>query len=751
MRRTIALTFIASGAILGASCADDSSETATGNDGGRGAEAGDATTETKPAQLGLDTRPVNTTCKAPARPSGAAPVKFEKVFASVNLGGEMQGMAQAPGDKSRWYVAQRGGSIARFDIAAVPTSDAGPPLEPTIVADVGALAGVPVMNYVEAGLLGVAFHPKFATNGRLYVSWVSEEFKSVVGYLTSTDGGATFTQYTKLLDFDRFAFSHCGGALAFGRDGFLYASFGDGGVNNDYYTFGQSLDGFQAKILRVDVDTPPPAGQTYVIPDGNPFKNGGGEPATYARGFRNPYRFSFDRGTGDLWVGDVGEGAFEEIDRVVAGANYGWSCREGMHDHENVTDPVRCPSASGLAEPIFELPHSTPYSRALIGGNVYRGSAIPSLVGSYIFAEFVAEELYTLSFDPVTAAPRATVVNAAGPKGVYFNGFAEDVDGETYVYGDFVHKLVPAGPAPAPTIPERLSQTGCFDGSDPKRPAAVLVPFAVNAERWNDGATQERWLALPDGTTIATRPDGDLDLPQGSMVFQRLSVGGKPIETRMLVRHVDGGWSGYSYEWNEAGTDAVLLPAAKKTATWTFPGRDECVSCHTRAAGGTLGLEASQLNRDGFYPTTGRSANQLATLEHIGMLDAPLGKAPKDLPALPTPSGAGSDESKARAYLHASCSSCHRSDNVVPNAGVFDVRFTTPFAATKTCNTAPTRGDLGISGARLIVPGDPARSLLLQRIRATTGTHLPRLASRQVDADGAALLERWIAGLSACP
>jgi hypothetical protein len=219
----------------------------------------------------------------------------------------------------------------------------------------------------------------------------------------------------------------------------------------------------------------------------------------------------------------------------------------------------------------------------------------------------------------------------------------------------------------------------------------------------------------------------------------------------MLVRHDDGAWAGYSYEWNAEGTDAVLLPSSKKTSTWVFPGRGECLGCHTKAAGGTLGLEIGQLNRDFVYTSTGRISNQLATLEHIGMLAAPLGAEPKTLPVLPSPSGTGPTEARARSYLHANCSFCHRSDNVVSGGGAFDLRFATSFAATKTCNASPTAGDLGIAGAKLIVPGAPAKSLLLQRTKSTTGTRMPRLASRVVDTQGAGLLEAWIASLSACP
>ena len=749
MRRTFALgAFLALGAIA-ASCGDDAAVDPPADAGSETSTEAGPDTGPVNATYGLDSRPANPTCKAPARPPSTAPVKYERVFQNVNLGGEIMGMLQKPGDKSKWYVAQRGGTIVRFDVAAAAaTPDAGPPLEPTLVADVGALAGVPVMNYVEAGLLGFAFHPKFATNGRLYVSWVSEEIKSVIGYLTSTDGGNTFTSYTKVLDFDRYAFSHCGGTVAFGPDGFLYASFGDGGVNNDYYTFGQSLDGFQSKILRIDVDTPPPAGQTYVIPDGNPFKNGGGEPATFARGFRNPYRFSFDRVTGDLWVGDVGEGSYEELDKVVAGANYGWSCREGMHNHDNFIDPVRCPSKTGLTDPVYELKHLTPYSRALVYGHVYRGNAIPSLVGSHVFADFVNEELYTLSFDPGTGDPKATIVNPSGPAGFYWNGFAEDLDGETYVYGDAVHKLVAAGPPAASTFPDRLSKTGCVDPSDAKKPASGLVPYTVNAPFWSDGADKQRFLALPDTGKITVKDDGDFDFPNGTVLVKNFSIGGKRIETRLFMRHDDGIWSGYSYEWNDEQTDAILLPAGKKksvgTQSWIYPSRSDCLRCHNEGAGRTLGLELGQLDGDLVYPTTNRVANQLATLEHIGMLDKPL---PPARTAIPDPLGTAPLDTRARAWLHTNCAGCHRP----ASRGDLDLRFGTALKDTRTCNVDPQNGTLGVAGAKLLVPGAPEKSLLSLRPHAPVIGRMPPLASDVVDAKGTALIDEWIRSIASCP
>ncbi len=696
----------------------------------------------RPAPYGLDMRPPNKTCLPPARPPARAAVKLEQEFAATPIFPSTM-LAQIPGDKSRIFLAAIHGQIFAF------SKDNPPAVAPPAVLTLPP----PVTPTGQLTLLGFAFHPKFAQNGRIFLSFTTDSVgppgvRSVIARMRSTDNGASFGEYTELIDFPQTG-THNGGGIAFGNDGSLFLSFGDGGDGNDTFANGQKKTGFFSKILRIDVDASPAPGLAYAIPDGNPFKSGGGEPATYSYGFRNPFRISIDRASGDLWVGDVGEGTWEEIDRITApGGNYGWPCREGAHDY--LLTPDVCPGGTqGLVNPTFE--YVSTGAASVTGGVVYRGSAIPSLAGTYVFGDYVTGEIRGLDFDPSTGAPRSALLDPTAPTGSWVS-FSEDDDGEVYAIdlGARIFKIVPAGPDPASAFPKRLSETGCFDPSNARAPRPALVPFDVNARSWSDGAEKQQWLALPDGAAIKVAADGDFELPTGAVVFQTLSLESKPVETRMMVRHVDGEWAGYSFEWNAAGSDALLLPANKSTTRWSFPGRGECVSCHTKAAGRTLGLETSQLNGDFVYPSTGRRSNQLATFDHIGMFDAPLGRLPKDLPALPSPSRPGPDEPRARAYLHAACSFCHRSDAPATGAA-FDLRFSTTFAATKTCDVSPLEGTLEISGARLIAPGAPAKSVLLQRMRSKTSTRMPPLGTRTVDTDGAALVERWLGAVKACP
>lgn len=172
------------------------------------------------------------------------------------------------------------------------------------------------------------------------------------------------------------------------------------------------------------------------------------------------------------------------------------------------------------------------------------------------------------------------------------------------------------------------------------------------------------------------------------------------------------------------------------------------MQCHTSAAGRTLGLETAQLNGDRLY-ATGRTANQLRTLEAIGMFSAPLAAAPAGLPALPNPLGAGALEGRARSYLHANCSMCHRPDSV--GGGNIDLRFSTSFAATNTCGTNPQNGSLGIAGAKIIAPGDATTSLLVRRPQRLGAGRMPPLATTVVDAQGTSVLADWVEGITACP
>ncbi len=480
----------------------------------------------------------------------------------------------------------------------------------------------------SGGLLGMTFHPGFASNGHLFLRYLGagDPWATYVSRFSSDDGGATFDPASEQVLIIRHQRTprHVAGHMAFGPDGYLYLGLRDGSQSADV----QNPGNLYGVMLRLDVDR----GTPYAIPPDNPFASGGGRPEIYARGFRNPWRWSFDRATGDLWVGDVGATSQEEVNRVERGGNYGWPIREGAQCRRSSCN------ATGLIDPI--VAYGRDDGQAVIGGYVYRGMMLSDLQGVYLYGDVGQERIWGLFYDRVgQPAPQVLSERVGDVDGM--RAFAEDHNGELYVLlFDAIYRLVPGTLNPVATrFPQTLSATGCVDPRDPTQPAPGLISYDVNVPLWSDGASKQRWLALPPDTTVHIGPDGDWDFPIGTVLVKAFAFAGRLIETRLLVRHDDGGWAGYTYEWNEAQTEATLLAGGKTRMLagqiYTIPSRAQCLQCHTAAAGHALGLETAQMNRAFAYASTGRTANQLVTFAHIGLFDAPLPASPAALPALP--------------------------------------------------------------------------------------------------------------------
>lgn len=708
-----------------------------------------------PVLSGLDARPANASCLAGDAPATEASLVTERVFTGVGTFSQPILMLQEPGSDARWYVVEQGGRVHVFDNQPAVTArrefiNLGP-------AIAGASGG-------EMGLLGMAFHPDWPGDPRVYFSYTAMnggQLVSRVSEFTSSDGGVTAQPGSArvILQVNQPATNHNGGHIAFGPDGLLYIGIGDGGGGGDPWGpigNGQRLSTLLGKLLRIDVD-PAAGAATYAIPASNPHagqascNNDTGAfthdcPEIYAWGLRNPWRWSFDPVSGQLWLGDVGQGAREEINRVSLGGNYGWRCFEGSLSYN-----TNCGPAAGSAiAPVAEYGRSAGYS--VTGGYVYRGNAVPQLAGRYVFGDFGSGRIWHIARD---TAP-TLVVSAGLATGLNIASFGQGADGEIHIvhYGGTLHRLATAtggstGPAPL------LSATGCVNPANPVQPASGLIPYAPNAPFWSDGAAKERYLALPDGQGIGVAPDGDLLFPNGTVLVKHFRLDARLVETRLFMRHSDGNWAGYTYEWNTAGTDATRVVGGKSVLVagqqWLFPSEAQCLQCHTEAAGRSLGLELAQLNGSLTYATTGRTANQLATLDALGMLSPALAQPPAQLPALPRPFAApGTLGERARAWLHTNCSHCHRPGG--PTGVGLDLRYDTPLAQTQACDVVPVR-DLGVAGARLIAVGgaDPAgRSLLVLRAARSDADAMPPLLPRVVDVAGVALLREWVNGLGGC-
>ncbi len=351
-----------------------------------------------------------------------------------------------------------------------------------------------------------------------------------------------------------------------------------------------------------------------------------------------------------------------------------------------------------------------------------------------------------------SAATAPTPLDDAGMPQAGWVDFAEDADGEIYALGmeGVIYKLVAAA-VEDDTFPARLSETGCVDGADPTRPAPGLIPYGVNAPFWSDGADKERFMALPDGETIDFDDDGHFSFPVGTVLMKTFRIGGKLVETRLFMHHGDGSWAGYSYQWLDDESDALLLSSSAQKRVgkqlWYYPSRGQCMLCHNEAARRTLGPEVGQLDGDFVYAATGRVANQLATLDHIGMFSTAIGPGP--IVAYPDPQGGAPVDERARAYLHANCAICHRPNG--PGIVDMDLRMATSLFDTHTCNVAPTESDLGVAGAKRLVPGVPARSLISIRPHAATVGRMPPIGSSIVDEAGVGVIDEWIGSLPGCP
>ncbi|MBK0404071.1 PQQ-dependent sugar dehydrogenase [Adhaeribacter sp. BT258] len=373
-------------------------------------------------------------------------------------------LVESPDETNRLFVVDQAGKVFIINAAGNVVTDP--------FLDVTAKMVPLTPQYDERGLLGFDFHPNYKTNGKFYV-YYSAPLKAgapagwnhtsmISEFTVSADPNkANAGSERMIMEIHKPQANHNGGTIAFGKDGFLYISIGDGGGANDvglghvldWYTVNdggnaQSVDNLLGKILRIDVNS----GSPYGIPAGNPLVGKPGMDEIYAMGLRNPYRFSFDRTTGELFVGDAGQNLYEEVNKVTIGGNYGWNVKEASHCFSTATPNqslASCPSSDPdgrqLVDPIIEFQNIKSFAGGLglvvVGGNVYRGSAVPRLQGKYLFSNFTASQT-SPSGDIYMASPGGTTwpyekisfSNATAPGiGYYVKGFGEDNKGELYV------------------------------------------------------------------------------------------------------------------------------------------------------------------------------------------------------------------------------------------------------------------------------------------------------------------------------
>jgi putative heme-binding domain-containing protein len=734
--------------------------------------------------FGIPARVPWTTSRLHGTPEPPHPYRVERVFPKLTFKNPLL-LTRAPGG-DRFFVGEQAGKLYSFRIdPKVEKADLFLDLTTELHSwdPAGKVKGV-------GALYGLVFHPQFQKNRYCYVCYVLDsktegeqlpDGTRVSRFRVSdTDPPRVDPKSEKVL-ITWLAGGHNGGDLHFGNDGFLYISTGDGSNPNppDARDTGQDISDLLSSILRIDVDREG-NGKPYAVPPDNPFvKTPGARPEVWAYGFRNPWRMSFDRPTGDLWVGDVGWELWEMVYRVQKGGNYGWSVMEGPQPVH--PDGRRGPTP--ILPPALAFRHTE--AASITGGYVYHGKRLPELQGAYVCGDWVTRKLWGTRFDGDKIVSHREI--AQGTERVV--AFGEDGDGELYflAYDDAgtVHRLVPneAVKEYRADFPKKLSDTGLFTSVRDETPAPGVVPFSVNAAQWADHATAERWVALPGRSTVKVYDtpvpsegfySGTVFFPKDGVLAKTISLeteAGNPHSRRQLetqVLHFDGTtWHGYSYRWNDEQTDAVLVgaagedravavvdakaPGGRRQQSWHYPSRAECLTCHNPWAGFALAFTPAQLNRTHDYGTA--ADNQIRALEHAGLialLQSPEERAdgvpPKPPGKLTDPYDAGADlNERARSYLHVNCSHCHQFG--AGGTADIELRYEIPLDQMKTVEVRPVQGTFDLPGAQILAPGDPYRSALFYRMSKLGRGRMPHIGSEIVDDRGVRLIHDWIRGL----
>ncbi|MFT5466834.1 MAG: glucose/arabinose dehydrogenase [Verrucomicrobiales bacterium] len=609
---------------------------------------------------------------------------------------------------------------------------------------------------------GMTLHPDFATNGFVYLgssgprSGERADWRAlVIRYTIKPDGPIDPDSGFEIMQWP--SRGHNGTALEFGSDGMLYVTSGDGTSDSDTDLTGQRLDLMLAKVMRVDVDNPAP-GKAYAVPPDNPFvDHPGALPETWAYGFRNPWRAAWDPNLDRLWVGQNGQDRLEQIYLVEKGANYGWSVYEGSR----IFYAERELGPTPHTPPTFEHGHNE--SRSLTGGCVYVGDKLPDLKNAYVYGDYATGKIWAGKHDGEKVTWHAEIADTR----LGLADFVQSPDQQLLIANyqtdetGGLYRLVPRDPEPHDgTFPQKLSESGLFRSVVDHEVEPTLLPYSVNVPQWSDGASHERYVALPaEDPHFVYGARRGWDTLDGAVVLQSLKLGDRWVETRMLTRN-QGEWVGYTYEWNEEQTDAELVPAEGKDReinglTWRFESRANCMVCHSRSANYLIGLRTGQLNRDHDYGG-GFVANQLAVIDQLGLFrkkgdppgsPSPLRKPPTELERLVDPFNPDEDLNlRARAFLHVNCAHCHV-ESGGGNSMINLSEFVKP-EAMRIFNEPPNHGTAGLAeGAKIVDPGAPGSSVLFHRVSSAGKTQMPPMGQTAPDPRAIPLLIQWISSI----
>ncbi len=709
-----------------------------------------------------------TTSKIHGTPEPPSPYRPEVAFPNVQFY-EPITIANVPGE-NKLIVGERFGKVYSF----TPQRDAD---DKELMID------------LKRVLYGIALHPRFEENGYVYMVTVPEmgtdlpKGSKLLRFKAETEAPYRVDAKSEKVLLEWRSGGHNGGCLRFGPDGYLYVVTGDASGIADEWITGQDISDLPASLLRIDVDKSS-GGKGYSVPADNPFVGRRNvRPEIWAYGLRQLWKFSFDRESGRMWGGEIGQDLWESVYIIEKGGNYGWSVREGRHPFR----PERPKGPTDFVDPVVD--HSHTDFRSVTGGYVYYGDALPELKGAYIYGDYDTGRLWMLRYDGEKVTEQKELMDTQ----FRIIEFAQTDDGEVF-FADFVsgniYRPVPAPPpdSDAPAFPRRLSETGLFTSTADMTTAPGLIPYTVNSPLWSDGALKERYLALPGDSKIkyntltypqpAPGAPAGWQFPDGAVAVKTFSIEmevGNPesvrrLETRLLVHEKIPGtdeygeelWHGCTYIWNDEQRDAVLAeakgldreltikdasaPGGERKQMWRFPSRAECTLCHTMPAKYLLGINTRQLNRDYQYGEV--TVNQLAVFQKLGLFVKPLPDEPENLPRVHDPSDTSAPlDLRARAYLDANCAHCHRKWG----GGNAEFQFVTdlPVDELGIVNAALQHGEFELDDPHVLTPGAPERSMMLHRMRILGLGRMPHIASGVVDEQGVRLIEEWIAQLPA--
>ncbi len=695
-------------------------------------------------------------------------------------------IVSAPGETNRLFIVEQGGYVAVITNLMSPTR--------TDFLDISSeiLGGSPPG---ESGLLGIAFHPGYATNGFFYLYYVGyavtpgqeDQAHDILSrfQVSSTNDNLALaeTEVRLIVQYDE-AGNHNGGDLHFGPDGYLYVSLGDEGGQDDILDNGQRIDkDFFSGILRLDVDqrpgslapNPHPASSTnYTIPPDNPFVgatdfNAESVNATNVRtefwavGLRNPWRFSFDPETGLLYCGDVGQYGWEEVDIIIKGGNYGWAYREGMHDGPKSD---QAPAAFTASAPIQEYDHGseTNQGSAIIGGVVYRGNRIPQLTGAYVFADYASGNVWCLRYDGTNATPFEWMLTEGSIAAFGIDPSNGDVLMANQDRQTIRRLIYSTNQIAGDALPPTLADTGAFANLESLTPHAGILPYDINVPFWSDNAGKTRWFSVPDtNLAIGFSNAGNWSFPTGTVWIKHFELqltngvpaSRKRLETRFIVKNESGVY-GVTYRWGDSLTNAMLVApeglnesfviddggGILRTQIWHYPGRGECLRCHTAVAGHALGFNTPQMNRNFDYD--GVVTNQILALSQAGYFLSDVTDVSSMLALAPATDSGASLELRARSYLSANCVQCHQPGGA--GLGSWDARITTPLTNAGIIN-GPLIDNLGDPNNRVIIPGMQSNSATYSRMASFGAKHMPPLATSVLNTEAISLLDQWITAL----